>query len=363
MIDFKGGWKKDKYDPRDYLHKPAVPKLPNVVDLSQIRAAVRQQGGMNSCVGHGVRGISCAVAMSLGCYTEDYSPQYIWNGARFIEGTLSQNVGVFPKDALDWTVMHGLLYEHLWPYSPNVLDMATPSTERQNQAIKYPELAYFRVVDGINGILSALADSLASVQAGGVGWLVAIGCPWPALWMDPGQSGILSLINTGDVLAGGHETFLWGYDASRELLYGENSWDIIWGDKGMYYMPFSAIGVFKAWGGYDAHYITFKKVEPVPTPIPTPTPAPTAMFHPTSGKAGVAVQVSGLSWAPGEYVTSVSFGATKAFSSLTIDANGALTGYVVVPNIPAGLVDITIVGSQSGAATFTKAFTVKRFCF
>jgi hypothetical protein len=40
-------------------------------------------------------------------------------------------------------------------------------------------------------------------------------------------------------------------------------------------MPFEAIAVFKAQGGYDAHYITFTDaVDPTPPPTPTPSPCP-----------------------------------------------------------------------------------------
>jgi hypothetical protein len=40
-------------------------------------------------------------------------------------------------------------------------------------------------------------------------------------------------------------------------------------------MPFEAIDIFKARGGYDGHYITFTDViDPTPVPTPTPTPSP-----------------------------------------------------------------------------------------
>jgi hypothetical protein len=264
MTEFVSGWAKDKYDSRDYLHLPRLVRVPAAVDLSQLRSSVRQQGNVGSCVGQAIRGIGCAVAISLAAFAEDYSPTWIYNGARFIEGTLAMDWGCYPKDALDWVLGHGLLYERYWPYDPSKLDMSAPSSERQAQAIQYPDFAYYRCVDGVDGICSALADSWASIQVGGPGWLVAIGAPWFALWMNPGSSGILSEVNSNDAIAGGHETFLFGYDQGKGLLYGQNSWGTNWGNGGCFAMPFQAIEVFKQLGGYDAHYLRFNTLPPTP---------------------------------------------------------------------------------------------------
>jgi len=68
-------------------------------------------------------------------------------------------------------------------------------------------------------------------------------------------AGKLATVTRKDSVAGGHETCLFAYDKTLQLVVGMNSWDVIWGDKGFYYMPFSAFKVFKQLGGYDANII------------------------------------------------------------------------------------------------------------
>jgi len=258
----KLGWHKDKYDVRDYLHKMKVVKIPTNVMLTEQLTLIRDQGNVGSCVGFGV-GINInSVWKKLGVYTEWESPTWIYNGARYIEGTLSQDIGCYPKDALDWLLNNGTLLEQFWKYNPNSLDKSAPSSAIMAQALKYKNFAYYRVVDGVSGICSAIAD----------GHLVSIGTPWFDKWFDA-SDGVLENVDEDDSVAGGHETCLYGYDQQKAVLHGVNSWGTGWGKNGMYVMPYEAITVFKALGGYDAHYITFDaETEPQPEP-PEPEPS------------------------------------------------------------------------------------------
>jgi hypothetical protein len=251
------GWKKDKFDRRDYLHIPRLKEIPPVVILDSLLPNVRDQGSVGSCVGFGIGANLVSKAKTYNIYEEWFSPTWIYNGARFIEGSLDQDIGCFPKDALDWLVKMGTLLERFWPYDPIKLDKSAPSTERQKQAVKYEDFAYYRVDNGIEGICSAIAD----------GHFVSIGSPWFEKWLiyREGVFGwpILKEVDADDNVAGGHETCLYGYDKNQAILYGMNSWGTDWGISGFYQMHFSSIDVFKEVGGYDAHYITFS-----PTPLP-----------------------------------------------------------------------------------------------
>ena len=258
MVDTLLGWKKDKYDTRDYLHVRKVAKIPSSVLLTEQLTPIRNQGNISSCVGFGV-GINInSVWKKLGIYVEWESPTWIYNGARYIEGTLSQDMGCYPKDALDWLLKNGTLLEHFWAYNPNVLDKSAPPSERMAQAVKYTNFAYYRVVEGVGGICSALAD----------GHLVSIGTPWFDKWLDA-PNGVLVNVTENDSVAGGHETCLYGYDQQKSVFYGANSWGEDWGNRGLYTMPFDAIQVFKALGGYDAHYIIFEVIPLPPEPEPS----------------------------------------------------------------------------------------------
>jgi hypothetical protein len=248
-----GGWAKDKWDGRDYLHKMVEKEIPSSMMLDTL-PSVRNQGSVGSCVGFGIGAQVGSVAKSLNIFTEWYSPTWIYNGARFIEGSLLKDAGCEPGDALSWLLKKGCLLEQFWPYNSSKLDTTVPSSAREAQAIKYPGFAYYRVADGAAGICSALAS----------GYTVSIGNPWFDNWMEA-PKGVLP--EPSDSIVGGHETCLYGYDSVSKVFYGQNSWGTGWGNQGRFTMPFSALPAFKNVGGYDAYYVTFAAG---PTPNPPP---------------------------------------------------------------------------------------------
>jgi len=263
MIQY--GWKKDPFDKRDYLHKRRITPIPDKFSLSQYLTDIRDQGNVGSCVGFGI-GINLnAVKMALGIYDEWCSPTYIYNGARFLQGTLPIDMGCNPRDALDWTTDYGILLEHFWPYDPKKVDQSAPSTQRIKEATRYKGFQYFRAVDDIDG----LCDAISSRR------FVSIGTPWFKEWEASPPCGMLPKPTNNSTVVGGHETCLYAYDRIQGIFYGANSWGTGWGDHGLYIMPFEAIGVFKDRGGYDAHYITFTAaIDDTPPPTPTPSPCP-----------------------------------------------------------------------------------------
>ncbi len=109
-------------------------------------------------------------------------------------------------------------------------------------------MSYTRLVDGIDGILSALADNN----------LVAIGSPWYSKWDDTDNEGRLRKIYCWNGIDGGHEYILYGYNQNIEYLEGMNSWGKEWGKNGKMLIPFQAIPIFKRHGGYDAHIINIE---------------------------------------------------------------------------------------------------------
>lgn len=241
----KTGWQKDKFDKRDYLYKATLKEIPPVVILADYLPAIRDQGKVGSCVGFGVGANLVGRAKRLNAYTEWFSPTWIYNGARYIEGTLNFDLGCQPRDAFHWLYEKGCLLEHFWPYDTEHLDTTPPPSHLEPEAAKYPLLSYYRIVDGVNGICEVLANNQ----------YVSIGTPWFEKWINPSPDGVLPEVAVLDSVAGGHETCLYGYDKAKKIFYGINSWGIDWGLVGHYTMPFSAFDVFKLRGGYDAHYI------------------------------------------------------------------------------------------------------------
>lgn len=273
-VDFGGkmgeltfGWHKDPYDSKDYLHKRKFVTLPPVVSHADLLTPVRRQL-CSDCVGHGVGLALNGVKVELGIFEEWCSPTYIYNGARYIEGTLPFDLGCYPKDALDWTLKNGILLEHFWPYAG--FSKAVPSSERMKQADRYGGFQYWRCVDGIDGICDALAS----------GFLVAIGSPWFKEWENTDACGRLAVPTSSSMEIGGHEYCLYGHNRNEGFFEAQQSWGIEWGNKGRFIMPFESIDIFKQRGGYDAHHVIFTKdIDTTPNPTPGCNPF-TRLFRP-----------------------------------------------------------------------------------
>ena len=250
------GWFKDKYNPQAVYHCPKAVKLPAVVDLSQYCPPVRDQGQVGACTGFGIGGMAYTVAKQGGFAPDEwYSPNWLYNGARYLEGTLTSDAGAAPEDVFRWAIMSGLLVEHFWPYTGK-LDKSPPSSLRESEATKYLNIQAIRVDNDVEGLLSALFENHC----------IALGSPWSQRWEEAPSTGLLPDPN-GSIVVGGHETFYHGYDNPNTIFDGQNSWGLSFGDKGHYKMPFSAIQWFKDNGGYDAHYLVFSAS---PTPPPNP---------------------------------------------------------------------------------------------
>ena len=280
-MDKPRGWRKDPRDERDLLYRVAPRAvLPPIIDLqAQLprdktgKVLVRYQGSVGSCTGHGIGVNLCSVATEIGQWPKQalewFSPTWIYNGARFLEDTLNEDLGAYPRDCLEWLRMKGTLLEHFWPYKDWVLDKSDPNIGYPSHAEVFPNFAYTRIVDGVNGILTALAD----------GHMVSLGAPWPDKWctVDTDNTGVLPDVVAEDFSGSGHETCIFKADQTTHTFFGINSWGE-WGGnfgvtgaaRGFYSMPFSALAVFKQVGGYDAHILTFDPLAVKPPEPPKP---------------------------------------------------------------------------------------------
>ena len=241
-MERKFGWRKDPYNKKAWVH-PLIPRtLPDVVDLSKwLPIEIRdQQAG--DCVGMTLSTYLAWWAKKLGVYSGLFSPTWIYNGARFREGTLRYDDGCYPDDALKWLVEKDGLLEKFWPYSG--FESKSPPSSLEPESAKWPVLVFYRITDGVDGIMDAMAQNYA----------VAIGTPWYDEWMNIGKDGKLPELSSSSQIVGGHETLLHTYDRIKKLFGGRNSWGTAWADSGNYWMPFSAFTQFKYDGGYDAHY-------------------------------------------------------------------------------------------------------------
>ena len=242
------GWHKSPPDDRDWIHRPSGLVVPPKFTLAKWLCNVRDQGNEGSCTGFGLGGQCTSVAKKIPLHPKEwYSPRDIYNGERTLMGTLQDDSGADPRTGYKWISTRGLILDHFWPYVDQPLDVRQRNPKLNDQANLTLPITYTRVTGGIPAIIDALA----------AGNFLSIGSPWYENWMNPGSNGVLPHVGKSAV-AGGHETFWYGYDQTANYLLGQNSWSPAWGNAGRYLMPFSAITNFLADGGYDVYYITVK---------------------------------------------------------------------------------------------------------
>lgn len=238
------GWRKDKYDKRDFLHEITA-EVSEKYSLEPWACNPRDQGNEGSCTGFGIAGQVTSVAKKAQVHPKEwFSPRDIYNGIRFIEGTLLSDDGGEARDGYKWIAAKGLIWDHCWPYVDTPLDTRARPSRLDAHAGLWLPIKYLRVTGGVSGICNAL----------GSGNFVSLGSPWYANWMEIGPDGVLPPVGRA-AMVGGHETFLFAYDKMAQIFQGQNSWGLRWGRGGRFVMPFSAIDNFLKDGGFDSYYI------------------------------------------------------------------------------------------------------------
>jgi hypothetical protein len=262
------GYNKDKYNFGAVYHlitgAALPPQSPNNAALAP---AISDQDGVAACGGFSWAEYFYCRAKQISQPVDSFSENWIYNLARWMEGTLSQDAGLSNDDALTMVAKFGILLEKYWPFK-NVLDTAAPSSVRQAEAIKYPNFLGVRVDGGIDGIRSAMA----------AGHPVVLGGPFFQEWEDAPATGILPIPTPQSVIAGGHDWLGLDYDDATRLIYAQNSWGIGYAKGGRFYVPYDALTIMAQMGGYDCHYALF---DVLPTPLP-----PVPPFTPSSCSLG-----------------------------------------------------------------------------
>lgn len=279
---FLGGWRKDKFKGKDLIFaaKPGAP-VRDLINFADFLYTPAYQTD-NSCVGQTFRTVAKGLAKLFGI-PETFSATWIYNLARWLEGTLLSDEGCYPRNALDMLLKKGFLPEKFWPYKGS--DKTSPPSKFDPEAAKWPLLSapdipqsigFYRVIGGAEGIFQALSAAQDAIDASKPEFIfVAIGIPWPDKWMSCPKSGVLPKMKTSDYLAGGHMITVYAGNYKKGLIYLQNSWGS-WGvyplgktsgDTGCCIIEAENFGVFKKVGGYDAQIVKVKwGAQPEPEP-------------------------------------------------------------------------------------------------
>ncbi len=281
MATLGTGWVKDPHISDEAYHVAQLMKLPPSANNSRLLPLTGNQNGMNGCVGWGIGELCHTEGVKDGLILPKsplaFSPWWLWNGARFIEGTLANNNGCCPSNAFRWLEEQGFLAWDIWPFLYNkfgevTLDVTDPNS-KASQAVFYPKFKKFRIDNGNTGIMDALAS----------GFCVAIGAPWPSDW-SAGDKAVQPKVTASSKVDSGHEYLIHSY-TDNSLYNAMNSWGN-WGQivpfletRGGFSFQMEDIDAFKQYFyGYDAYRIDVEMTPLVP-PIPPVPPEPPSPKH------------------------------------------------------------------------------------
>lgn len=229
------GMKKDSPDKRDKMYaKLSSPvALPRIADLRPWVGSIKDQGSEGSCTGHAG---SSDVEWQCRKYRNEQpvlSPAFLYSQELINEGTFPNDNGAMPRSICQVLNKFGVCEESVDPYKPG--SIVTPSAPQIENAKKYQLGGYHRMTS-LDQVLSCLGDPT----------------PWPVLLSfnvyasfeseAVAKTGLMPIPNPAyEVLMGGHEVLVVGYDQDKQVLIIQNSWGRAWGDQGFFYMPFPLV--------------------------------------------------------------------------------------------------------------------------
>ena len=218
--------------------------LPERVDLRPQFGPVYNQGMTNACVGFStVGGLGEFYARKRG-WNMRFSPRYLWNLGRKLEGNVDQNVGMYLEDAIKVIDNLGMLPEAAYPFSstnPEEPAFASVLTQLPSNAM-IEQAKKFRISQGWERVPSVHAMKKALSEGKPVVFAMMIFSN-----INNGVNGVIPMPGPNDEPVGGHAIVAVGYDNAKRHFIIRNSWGAEWGDKGYGYLPYDAFrGVVKA---------------------------------------------------------------------------------------------------------------------
>ena len=221
---FVPGWIRQKKDHRDHQYKARAIKVPSSFKSANI-GAVKDQGQLGSCTGHGGTTATEIVSKKEG-KTIVLSPMYLYWFTRFLEGTTSTDAGAEVRDVFKAGKQFGIAPETAWSYLIRQFK-TRPSKTACLAALVFKDLQYEAVAQDINIIKNAIVTNEN----------VIIGFDVYDNFFDIGMDGTMPA--PAGNLAGGHCVCIYGYDDVRNAVLCRNSWGDAWGQNGDFWMPYS----------------------------------------------------------------------------------------------------------------------------
>jgi len=233
------GWKKDKFDARDYKMKLSPPdtKIPDKVDLRSQFPPVYNQD-LSDCTANASVGGICRDLMQENLPKDNsivtLSRLFQYYNSRLVDqqngdGSTNDDNGSYLRSALSAANKYGVCSEKLWPYEDTSNKYKIePSKSAYEDAKKYKVDQYFRV--------GSLFDAKVALSHG---YPIVCGIPVYSECFETEIAkthGVIPNPPQNKTLEGGHAICLVGFSTSDGVFIFRNSWSSSWGDGGYGYL-------------------------------------------------------------------------------------------------------------------------------
>jgi C1A family cysteine protease len=214
---------------RTFYNSKKTPKLPTIVDLTNLMPPIYDQGQLGSCTANAL----CAVV----CYTDPSLKQcgasrlFVYYNERVIEHSVSQDAGATLSDGILSLQKYGVCPEPSWPYKIKKFTLK-PNPQCYTQALQNKAIQ----VQNINNNLDEMRSALVAGYPFVVGILVYSSFETSKV----ASTGTVPMPNTNtEQLLGGHAVVAVGYDDTKQVFIMRNSWGTSWGNKGYFTLPYA----------------------------------------------------------------------------------------------------------------------------
>jgi C1A family cysteine protease len=231
------GWRRDDYDPRDYIFHTTRSSFPGKVDLRELFPAAYNQRKLHSCIGNA---IGAAIQFEQRRQTiEDFLPSrlFIYYNARAAEHATRKDHGARIRDAMKAVAKHGVPPEIAWPYLVHKFALK-PGPRAYRAALDNRVTEYLRLHHDVKSMRACLADGYPFV----FGLMLYESFESHKVR----HTGIVSMPSPAhEKTVGGHAMLCVGYDDDEKVFIVRNSWGADWGKEGYCFIPYHYLQTHK----------------------------------------------------------------------------------------------------------------------
>lgn len=226
------GWIPQPDDKRDLPFKASFTTgsvAPFRLSLREHTPRVRDQGQQGACTGFAIANAVTTLVRATSDWDTIYSPQFVYNNARYLIDQLDYDGGAYLRDAVKSVNKYGIARESdFMYYDIENIQYDLPPASAYESARSW-RLGEYRAVQ----TLLELKQSIIMKQPVVGGFVCYENLNSWATW----DTGIIDE-PAGDI-TGGHAVCFIGFDDSTQRVEFINSWGSYWGDNGYGYLPYS----------------------------------------------------------------------------------------------------------------------------